>query len=463
MDNQYTIAEPITFSGIGLHTGVFVTVELRPAHPNSGIRFFRTDIEPAVEIPADVDFVVSTARCTTLGKNGVTLQTVEHLLGTTYGMGIDNLDIMVQGPEIPILDGSALAFAEKIAATGLVMQDAPRATFRIPSHLRIEDAERGATLNVWPSADFQAEVTIDFNSEAVVTQSAYHHDAASFATSIAPARTFVFLHELEYLVKNELIRGGNLDNALVFVDQVPAPEKQAELAALFQVDNVKVNGSKLLNEASLRFPNEPARHKLLDVMGDLALSGVFIQGHVQGFRPGHALNTALAKKIKQLVREEKAGKTMPAIDLTRTLYNIHDIMRMLPHRYPFLLIDRVVEMSEQHVVGIKNVTMNEPFFQGHFPGNPVMPGVLQIEAMAQVGGILVMANMDEPEKYTPYFIKIESVKFKQKVQPGDTLVFWLHLKSPIRRGICHMEGRAFVDGKLVMEGEMMAQIVRNEA
>lgn len=461
MSQQSTIAHSVSFEGKGLHTGVQVKGEIHPAGPGNGIVFVRTDLSPEVIIPADVDFVVNTERCTTLGKGDVVIHTVEHILGTLFGLGIDNAEIRLNGPEVPIFDGSAAEFARMLLECSIVQQDAPKKYFKIPSRIQITDEPRGAELTVWPDEKFSAVVTIDFNSPAVPTQSAFHRNPETFVEAIAPARTFAFLHELEWLAQNRLIQGGNLDNAIVFVDQAPSEEKLQELAKLFNQNEIRVNGNRMLNNGELRFPNEPARHKLLDLLGDLALSGVNILGRVHGFRPGHSVNTALARKIKQLVKEEQAGKSMPAIDLSKTLYNIHDIMRMLPHRYPFLLVDRIVEVSDSHVVGIKNVTMNEPFFQGHFPGNPVMPGVLQIEAMAQVGGILVMANMDEPEKYTPYFIKIESVKFKQKVTPGDTLVFWLNLKSPIRRGICHMEGRAYVDGKLVMEGEMMAQIVRN--
>jgi UDP-3-O-[3-hydroxymyristoyl] N-acetylglucosamine deacetylase/3-hydroxyacyl-[acyl-carrier-protein] dehydratase len=462
MKLQCTLKTPVYFSGVGIHSGQVMNATLMPAAPNTGIRFVRTDLPGSPEIPADIDHVVSTERSTKLAIGETSITTVEHLLGLCYGMGIDNLEIHIDGPEIPIFDGSALPLVEKVRESGIVEQDAPRVFFDIPHNLKLEDSERGSYISAWPDDHFRLEVTVDFNSRSVPTQAAFMNPNTDFEKDIAPARTFAFLHELEWLVRHGLIKGGSLENALVFVEEKPSAEKLSELSGLFGDSEVLINGNSLLGGNELRFPNEPARHKLLDFLGDLALTGVKVRGHIAAFRPGHSVNIAFAKRIKQIIKDEKAGKVMPPVDMSKTVYDVNDIMRMLPHRYPFLLVDKIVEMTENYVVGVKNVTMNEPFFQGHFPGNPVMPGVLQIEAMAQAGGILVMGNLTDPQNYTPYFIKIDNVKFKQKVVPGDTLVFWLQLKSPIRRGICHMEGRAFVDGKLVMEGEMMAQIVRNQ-
>jgi len=461
MSNQFTLNETITFEGLGLHSGATIQVELIPAEANQGLYFVRKDLEGMPRIPADADLVADTRRSTTLTYQGAAISMVEHILGMCYGMGIDNLEIAVNGAEIPILDGSILPLAEKILQTGLKELQAQRLYFDLPEPIMLEDEARGSRMAAWPSEKAFFEVTLDFNAASLPTQSAYWSEATSFVKEIAPARTFVFLHELAALAKNQLVKGGTLENAIVFIENTPAQEEIDELRTFFNLNGLTFQAPGVLGNQTLRFANEPARHKLLDLLGDLALTGAYIRGHISAFRPGHQVNVDLAKKIKQQIKDQRSGKTMPPVDLSTTLYDIHKIMELLPHRYPFLLIDKVVEMSESHVVGIKNVTMNEPFFQGHFPGNPVMPGVLQIEAMAQVGGILVMGNLEDPQNYTPYFIKIENVKFKQKVLPGDCLVFWLYLKSPIRRGICHMEGKAYVNGKVVMEGEMMAQIVRN--
>jgi UDP-3-O-[3-hydroxymyristoyl] N-acetylglucosamine deacetylase / 3-hydroxyacyl-[acyl-carrier-protein] dehydratase len=461
MSNQYTINETITFEGNGLHTGERIQVQLRPADENKGLYFVRTDIAENPKIPADADYVADTRRSTTLTFQNNSISMVEHILGLCYGMGIDNLEIAVNGSEIPILDGSVLPLAEKVLKTGLKEQKAPRNYFELSEPLMLEDESRGSRMAAWPSDKPFFEVTLDFNAVSLPTQSAYWSEKTTFTKDIAPARTFVFLHELAALAKSQLVKGGSLENAIVFIENTPQEEEISELSSFFNLNELTFNAPGILGNETLRFPNEPARHKLLDLLGDLALTGAYIRCHISAFRPGHEVNVSLAKKLKQLIKDQRSGKSMPPVDLSNTLFDINRIMELLPHRYPFLLIDKIVEMSETHVVGIKNVTMNEPFFQGHFPGNPVMPGVLQIEAMAQVGGILVMGNIDDPQNYTPYFIKIENVKFKQKVIPGDCLVFWLHLKSPIRRGICHMEGKAYVNGKVVMEGEMMAQIIRN--
>lgn len=462
MEQQQTIKQTASLSGIGLHTGATVTMSFAPAEPGTGVRFKRMDIEGQPIIPADVDWVTDTNRGTALCKNNVYIYTIEHLMAALAGLRIDNILIELDGPEVPILDGSSKPIVESILNAGIQTQDAEREYFIIPSVITYEDADRKSELIAVPDEHYKLSVTIDFDSKTLVMQSAQMDNYEEFADQISPARTFVFLHEIEYLIENNLIKGGDLTNAVVFVEQKPNEEKLESLAKFFNKPEVKVNGSHTLNNTELLFVNEPARHKLLDLLGDLALIGMPVKGNIIAKRPGHTSNIAFAKKIKQLIKEEKAGKSMPYVDLSRTLFDINQIMDFLPHRYPFLLVDRVVEMSDTHIVGIKNVTMNEPFFIGHFPGNPVMPGVMQIEAIAQVGGILAMNLVDDYKSYTPYFIKIESVKFKQKVLPGDTLVFILKLLSPIRRGICHMSGRAFVGGKVVMEAEMMAQLVKNE-
>src|SRR5690606_9087292 len=368
------------------------------------------------------------------------------------------------GPEVPILDGSAKPFTDLISAIGVVEQNAPREVFVVTEPIRYKDEETGSELVLMPSDKYEITTIVDFNSIALPTQYAhFDFENGNYNEEIAKCRTFTFLHELEMLLKHNLIQGGDLSNAIVFSERPIAAESMATLREKFNLTNQEINVGSMVNTEPLRYPNEPARHKLLDVIGDLALSGVYIKGHVLATKPGHKVNTAFAKLISDEVKKRSNGQQMPYIDLTKKpLYDIHDILKILPHRYPFLLVDKILEMSEDKVVGVKNVTMNEPFFTGHFPENPVMPGVMMIEAIAQVGGILVMNTLDNPSDYTPSFVKTDNVKFKRKVTPGDTLVFFVELMSPIRRGICHMRGVGYVDGKPVMEGEMMAQIIKNE-
>lgn len=464
MERQYTIKEDVVIRGVGLHTGATVCCTLKAAPENSGVQFVRLDLEGHPVIPADADLVTDTSRGSTLSKGDARVHTVEHLMAALYGLQIDNVLVELDGPEIPILDGSSRQIVEALEKAGREQQQAERKYFVVRQNMRFYDPQTKTEIIAIPSDSYELAVSIDFDSKVLVAQSASFDNFDQFRDEISAARTFVFLHEVEYLYKNNLIQGGDLDNAIVFVEQPLSEEKQKELGALFNKPEVKVNGSHTLNNTELAYPNEPARHKLLDLMGDLALAGVPIKGKIIATRPGHKANVSFAKMIKQQMKDEKSGKVMPFVDLTKKpLYDINQIAEFLPHRYPFLLVDKIIEMSETHVVGLKNVTMNEPFFMGHFPGNPVMPGVIQIEAMAQVGGILAMNSVDDYKQYTPYFIKIESVKFKQKVLPGDTLIFILNLLSPIRRGICHMEGKAYVDGKVVMEAEMMAQLIKNEA
>lgn len=460
---QHTINDTITLSGVGLHTGKKVTVTVEPAPDNHGYKFQRTDVEGEPIIPADADLVVSTDRGTTLEKNGVQVNTTEHLLAALYGMQVDNALIKLEGPEIPIMDGSALPFVQAIEKVGLKEQNADRDFFEFQSNQPYEHLDKGIEMLGIPYEDFRLTVMVDYNSPVLGTQHASMYEISEFKQNIAPCRTFVFLRELEQLAKAGLIKGGDIDNAIVMVERENVPQEELdELAKLLGKEHldIKIKGNTL-NNISLKFINEPARHKLLDVIGDLALVGKPIKGHILAARPGHFGNTSYAKIIKQIMKDqEKRGKHF---DLDKEpLYNINDIERMLPHRYPFLLVDKIMEITEEGIIGVKNITMNEPQFTGHFPGNPVMPGVLQIEAMAQVGGIFALSKVEDPHLYSTYFMKIDDVKFKQKVIPGDTIVFELKLLSPIRRGLVNMGGVAYVNGKAVMQAEMLAQVIKDK-
>jgi len=445
-----------------LHTGSPSNLTLCPAPDNHGYKFQRIDLpgEPVVE--ADVDLVVDTSRGTTLGKGDVRIHTVEHVLAALAGMEVDNCLIKLDGPEIPILDGSSKPFVEAIITSGFEEQKAEREYFELKENLTFEDPLKKAEILAVPANEYRITVMVDYNSPVLGTQHAAMYHAGEFKEEIAACRTFCFVHELEFLVKNNLIKGGDLSNAIVICDRDISQDKLDELATLLNKPSVKVQEKGVLNNVKLQFQNEPARHKLLDIIGDLALAGKPLKGHILAARPGHSSNVAFAKKIKEQIALEKKRKAeAPRYDIgAEPILNVVDIMALLPHRPPFLLVDKIIELSETHVVGVKNVTMNEPFFEGHFPGAPVMPGVLQVEAMAQTGGVLVLKTVPDPENYLTYFMKIDGVKFKSKVLPGDTLVFRLELVSPIRRGLCHMKGEAYVGGKVVMEAEMLAQIVK---
>jgi len=381
------------------------------------------------------------------------------VLAALIGLQIDNVLIEVDGPEVPIMDGSSKPFVDALMEAGLEIQEAERDIFILEDILSYEEPSRNVEMLAVPSPDYRITVMVDYNSPVLGTQHAQLHKIDEFKDNISPCRTFVFVHELEMLVKHNLIKGGDLNNAIVVVDREISQDKLDDLAKLLNKPNVQVKEKGFLNNTALHFQNEPARHKLLDIIGDLALIGQPIQGHILAARPGHAANVELAKKIKALIKSKKGS--VKKYDLNApSLYDVNQVASMLPHRYPFLLVDKIIELGESHVVGVKNVTMNEWFFQGHFPNNPVMPGVLMIEAMAQTGGILVLSTVPDPENYWTYFMKITEARFKQKVMPGDTLVFHLSLISPIRRGICHMKGEAIVGNKVVMEAEMMAQIVK---
>lgn len=462
MVKQKTIKNEISLTGVGLHTGKEVTMTFKPAPINNGFTFVRIDLQGQPIIEADANYVVNTQRGTNLEKLGVKIQTPEHVLAALVGCDLDNVIIELNASELPIMDGSSKYFVEAIEKAGIEEQDAKRNVYVVKEVISFTDEATGSEILVMPSDDYQVTAMVDFGTKVLGTQNATLKSIADFKEEISNSRTFSFLHELESLLENGLIKGGDLNNAIVYVDKEISDSTMENLKKAFGKDEISVKPNGVLDNLTLHYPNEAARHKLLDVIGDLSLIGVRIQGKIIANKPGHYVNTQFAKKLAKIIKIEQRNQ-IPVYDLNQEpLMDIHKIMAVLPHRPPFLLIDRIIEMSSSHVVGLKNVTMNENFFVGHFPDAPVMPGVLIVEAMAQTGGILVLSTVPDPENYLTYFMKIDNVKFKHKVLPGDTLIFKCDLISPIRRGICHMQANAYANGKLVAEAELMAQIAKKQ-
>jgi UDP-3-O-[3-hydroxymyristoyl] N-acetylglucosamine deacetylase/3-hydroxyacyl-[acyl-carrier-protein] dehydratase len=458
---QRTIKSSFSLSGVGLHTGEAVKITFRAAPDNHGYTFSRVDLPGNPVIDADVDNVTDTSRGTTISQNGASVSTIEHVLAALVGCEVDNVLMELDGPEVPIMDGSSIEFIDALEKAGFLDQETDREYYTIPANIHYTEPDRKVEMVAMPLDDYRFTCMIDYNSPILGSQHAAITTLSEFKKEIASCRTFCFLHELEMLLENNLIKGGDLNNAIVVVDKEVSKEELKHLAKIFNKDDIDVAREGILNNIKLRHQNEPARHKLLDMIGDLALVGVPIKGHIMAARPGHAANVAFAKKIKAQWKKDTSKKHVPKYDLNATpVYDTVQIMNILPHRPPFLLVDKILELTKNHVVGVKNVSMGEPFFEGHFPGSPVMPGVLQIEAMAQTGGILVLHTVPDPENYLTYFLKIENARFKEKVLPGDTLVFRCDLITPIRRGIAQMKGVGTVGEKIVVEAELMAQIIR---
>lgn len=455
---QKTIRESVSIKGKGLHTGYEVNIRFCPAPENHGYKFQRVDLEDKPIISAIADNVVETSRGTVLEEKGVKIHTVEHMLSALVGLEIDNVLIEMTGTEAPILDGSSIKYVEALKSVGFEEQNAERNYYVIKERTVFRDEENNVEIVAYPDDQFSVDVMVDYNSKILGHQYASYHPSHDYEREIAPSRTFVFFHELEVLLKNNLIKGGDLQNAIVILENEVPQEELDRMADLFNKPHVKAKEG-ILNNVDLRFSNEPARHKLLDILGDLALIGQPIKGKIVASRPGHYANTQLAKIIKDNIKKELSRIAIPKYNPNeKPLYDINQIKELLPHRYPFLLIDKILSMDEKVVTGMKNVTLNENFFQGHFPNEPIMPGVLQVEAMAQIGGILALSQVEDPENYQTLFLKIDKVKFKRKVIPGDTIIFRLELLSPIRRGLVNMFGQAFVGDNLVIEGELMAQV-----
>ena len=461
MAKQQTIIKSVSLKGVGIHSGNEVNLTFKPAEDNFGYAFCRIDMPDKPIIEADINYVVNTKRGTTLEKNGINIQTSEHVLAALVGLEIDNVLIELDAAEPPIMDGSSKYFVEALIKAGIKEQSEDRVEYIVKDVISYYDEESGSDITVIPSKFYEVTTMVDFGTKILGTQNATMKKLSQFKTDFADARTFSFLHEIEMLLDNGLIKGGDMNNAIVYVDKELSKETMLKLRKVFNTDKLTVQSNGILDNLTLHYPNEAARHKLLDVIGDLALIGTRIKGKVIANKPGHYVNTMFAKRLASIIKNEKRN-VAPVIDLSKPpVMDVNQIMKILPHRPPFLLVDKILEISDKHIIGLKNITMNEEFFNGHFPEKPIMPGVLQIEAMAQAGGVLILNTVSDPENYLTFFAKIENAKFKYPVVPGDTLIFKCELLSPLRRGVVHMKARAFVEGKLTSEAELTAKIIRN--
>jgi len=460
MPNQHTISKPVSLKGVGIHTGQEVNLTFKPTKENQGYVFCRVDLPEKPLIEANINFVVNTDRGTNLDKNGIKIRTSEHVLAALVGMEIDNILIELDAPEPPIMDGSSKYFVEALKKAGIKKQDAVREEYVVKEPISYYDEDSGSDITVIPSENYEVTAMVDFGTKILGTQNATMKNISQFNDEFSNARTFSFLHEIEMLLDNGLIKGGDLNNAIVYVDKELSDETMLKLKKAFNKEKLSVQSNGILDNLKLHYPNEAARHKLLDVIGDLALLGIRIKGKVIANKPGHYVNTMFAKHLSSIIKSEKRNLA-PKIDWSKPpVMDVNQIKNIIPHRPPFLFLDKILEISKDHIIGLKNVTMNEEFFNGHFPGKPIMPGVLQIEAMAQAGGVLILNTVPDPKNYLTFFAKIDNAKFKTPVVPGDTLIFKCQLLSPLRRGICHMKAQAFVDGKLTSEAELMAKIIK---
>ena len=460
MLKQHTILKPVSLKGVGIHTGQEVNLTFKPAKENQGYVFCRVDLPEKPLIEANINFVINTDRGTNLDKNGIKIRTSEHVLAALVGMGIDNILIELDAPEPPIMDGSSKYFVEALKKAGLKKQDVNREEYVVKEPISYYDEDSGSDITVIPSENYEVTAMVDFGTKILGTQNATMKNLSQFNDEFSNARTFSFLHEIEMLLDNGLIKGGDLNNAIVYVDKELSDETMLKLKKAFNKEKLSVQSNGILDNLKLHYPNEAARHKLLDVIGDLALLGIRIRGKVIANKPGHYINTMFTKHLSSIIKSEKRNLA-PQIDWSKPpVMDVNQIKNIIPHRPPFLFLDKILEISKDHIIGLKNVTMNEEFFNGHFPGKPIMPGVLQIEAMAQAGGVLILNTVPDPKNYLTFFAKIDNAKFKTPVVPGDTLIFKCKLLSPLRRGICHMKAQAFVDGKLTSEAELMAKIIK---
>jgi UDP-3-O-[3-hydroxymyristoyl] N-acetylglucosamine deacetylase/3-hydroxyacyl-[acyl-carrier-protein] dehydratase len=460
MPNQHTISKPVSLRGVGIHTGQEVNLTFKPTKENQGYVFCRVDLPEKPLIEANINFVVNTDRGTNLDKNGIKIRTSEHVLAALVGMEIDNILIELDAPEPPIMDGSSKYFVEALKKAGIKKQDAVREEYVVKEPISYYDEDSGSDITVIPSENYEVTAMVNFGTKILGTQNATMKNISQFNDEFSNARTFSFLHEIEMLLDNGLIKGGDLNNAIVYVDKELSDETMLKLKKAFNKEKLSVQSNGILDNLKLHYPNEAARHKLLDVIGDLALLGTRIKGKVIANKPGHYVNTMFAKHLSSIIKSEKRNLA-PKIDWSKPpVMDVNQIKNIIPHRPPFLFLDKILEISKDHIIGLKNVTMNEEFFNGHFPGKPIMPGVLQIEAMAQAGGVLILNTVPDPKNYLTFFAKIDNAKFKTPVIPGDTLIFKCQLLSPLRRGICHMKAQAFVDGKLTSEAELMAKIIK---